>query len=291
MSTAPIAAEGPNAEQIRYWNEQAGPKWVAQQQQLDLQLVDLGARAMDRAGIVAGEAVLDLGCGCGATTLELARRTGETGSVLGVDISAPMLALARRRADEAGLRNVRFELADAQTHQFSCASRDVAFSRFGVMFFADPVAAFANVRRALKPGGRLAFVCWQALGQNAWMAVPLGAVAQHVALPAPAGPDAPGPFAFADRDRVSGILQKAGFSEVAFEPVEEPLTIGGTADLDAAVDFLLMLGPTQALLAGADDAVRKRVVQSVRAAIAPHHGPSGVRMPAAAWIVRARYSR
>jgi len=290
-TTGTIAADGPNAEQIRYWNEQAGPKWVALQDLLDLQLDELGRRAMDRAGIVQGETILDVGCGCGTTTLELAQRTGETGNVLGIDISAPMLELARRRAQDAGTRNARFELADAQTHQLSCASRDVAFSRFGVMFFADPVAAFGNVRRALKPGGRLAFVCWQSLAQNPWMSVPLAAVAQHVALPPPAGPDAPGPFAFADRERVSGILQDAGFTDVAFEALEEPLTVGGTPDLDQAVEFLLTMGPTQALLAQADEAVRAQVVQSVRAAMAPHHGPDGVRLPAAAWVVRARYSR
>jgi SAM-dependent methyltransferase len=286
-----ITAQGPNADQIRYWNEQAGPKWVALQELLDLQLASLGARAIERAAIVHGESIVDLGCGCGTTSIELARRTGETGNVLGVDISAPMLDLARKRAREAGVGNVRFELADAQTHQFSCASRDVAFSRFGVMFFTDPVAAFANIRRALKTGGRLAFVCWQSLGQNPWMALPLAAVAQHVALPPPAGPDAPGPFAFADRERVTGILKAAGFSEIAFEAVEEPLTIGGTPDLDAAVDFLLTMGPTQALLAQVDEVVRTKVVQAVRASVAPHHGPAGVRLPAAAWVVRARYSR
>ncbi|MBM4245881.1 MAG: methyltransferase domain-containing protein [Deltaproteobacteria bacterium] len=290
-TTDTIAADGPNAEQIRYWNEQAGPKWVTLQDRLDQQLDELGRRAMDRAGIVPGETILDLGCGCGTTTLELAQRTGETGNVLGIDISAPMLELARRRAHDAGTRNARFELADAQTHQFSCASRDVAFSRFGVMFFADPVAAFDNVRRALRPGGRLAFVCWQSLGQNPWMSLPLAAVAQHVALPPPAGPDAPGPFAFADRERVSGILQEAGFTDVAFETLEEPITVGGTPDLDQAVEFLLTMGPTQALLAQADEGVRAQVVQSVRAAMAPHHGPKGVRLPAAAWVVRARYSR
>lgn len=286
-----ITAEGPNAEQIRYWNEQAGPKWVAMQEQLDLQLAPLGLRGIERAAIVHGEAALDLGCGCGTTSLELARRTGETGNVLGVDVSAPMLDVARRRARDAGLRNVRFELADAQTHQFSCASRDVAFSRFGVMFFADPVAAFANVRRALKPGGRLAFVCWQSLGLNPWMALPLAAVAQHVSLPPPASPDAPGAFAFADRDRVAGILKNAGFADAAFEAVEEPLTIGGTPDLDAAVDFLLTVGPTQALLGQASEELRAQVVKSVRAAIAPHHTADGVRLPAAAWVVRARSAR
>ena len=285
------AATGPNAAMHTNWNTASAPAWIAQQAALDRQLGPLGDEAMAALAPKAGEAIIDIGCGCGTTSLELARRTGETGNVLGVDISAPMLDVARRRARDAGLRNVRFELADVQTHQFSCASRDVAFSRFGVMFFADPVAAFANVRRALKPGGRLAFVCWQSLGLNPWMALPLAAVAQHVSLPPPAGPDAPGAFAFADRDRVAGILKSAGFSDVAFESVEEPLIIGGTPDIDAAVEFLLTLGPTQALLAQADEALRAQVVKSVRAAIAPHHTPEGVRLPAAAWVVRARYVR
>jgi len=288
MSTLDTA--GANAEQIRYWNEQAGPKWVAQQAQLDAQLAALGERAMDRAAIAAGESILDVGCGCGASALELTRRTGDTGSVLGVDISAPMLELARRRAEEAGARKLRFELADAQTHQFPTASHDVVFSRFGVMFFADPVAAFANLRRVLKPGGRLAFVCWQALPLNPWMAVALGAVAQHVPLPPPA-PSAPGPFAFADHERVAGILEQAGFAEIGFDAAEDEMTVGGTTDLDQAVAFVLMLGPTSALLAGADQAVRTRVVAAVRAALAPYHGPAGVRMASATWIVRARYSR
>jgi len=289
MSTPP--AGGPNAEQVRYWNEQAGPKWVAQQAQLDAQLADLGARAMQRAAIVAGEQILDVGCGCGATTLELARRAGSGGSVLGVDISAPMLEVARQRADAAGLGNVHFECADAQTHTFAEASRDVVFSRFGVMFFTDPTAAFANLGRALRPGGRLSFVCWQALALNPWMAIPLGVAARHLTLPPPPPPGAPGAFAFADRARVTGILHDAGFADVDFAAAEDHLTIGGTTDLDEAVMFLLTLGPTAALLADASADLRATVVAAVRDAIAPHHGAQGVRMPAAAWLVRAGYSR
>jgi len=289
MNTPP--SSDPNAEQVRYWNEQAGPKWVAQQAQLDAQLDALGKLAMERAAIVAGDAILDVGCGCGATSLELARRTGPSGSVLGADISGPMLEVARRRAADAGLDDARFELADAQTHPFPEASRDLVFSRFGVMFFADPTAAFTNLRRTLRPGGRLSFVCWQALAQNPWMAVPLGAVAQHVTLPPPPPPGAPGPFAFADRERVSGILRDAGFADVELVPSEDALTIGGTADLDAAVAFLLQLGPSAALLAEASAEVRAAATVAVREAIAPFHVAGGVRMPAAAWLVRARYSR
>jgi SAM-dependent methyltransferase len=285
-----LEPSGANAEQIRYWNELAGPRWVAQQALLDAQLADLGAHAIGRAAVAAGDAVLDVGCGCGATALELARRVGDTGSVLGVDISAPMLALARQRAAQAGARKLRFELADAQTHQFACEGNDVVFSRFGVMFFADPVAAFANLRRTLKRGGRLAFVCWQALPLNPWMALPLGVIAQHVALPPPPAPDAPGPFSFASRERVAGILERAGFGDIVIEPVVEQLSLGGTIDLDQAVDFVLTLGPAATLLRDAPPDVRRRTAAAVRDALAPFHGPGGVRMDSAAWIVRARYS-
>jgi len=284
-----LEPSGANADQIRYWNEQAGPRWVAQQALLDAQLAGLGARAIERASVAAGDAVLDVGCGCGATALELARRTGDTGSVLGVDVSAPMLELARRRAAQAGARKVRFTLADAQTHQFACESIDVVFSRFGVMFFTDPVAAFANLRRALKPGGRLAFVCWQALPLNPWMALPLGVIAQYLTLP-PHAPDAPGAFSLASRERVERILDEAGFAQVVVEPVAEQLSVGGMLDLEQATEFVLTLGPAAALLREAPTDVRTEVTSAVRAAIAPFHGPDGVRMESAAWIVRARYS-
>ncbi|MEW6270520.1 MAG: class I SAM-dependent methyltransferase [Thermodesulfobacteriota bacterium] len=283
-----LAADGPNAEQVRYWNEVAGPKWVSYQATLDAQIGWLGERVMDRAAIAAGESILDVGCGCGTTTRELARRTGASGRVLGVDVSAPMLEVARERARTVGASNVAFTQADAQTHPFEPAAYDLAFSRFGVMFFTDPTAAFANVRRALRPGGRLAFVCWQALAKNPWFAVPLAAVAQHVALPSPPAPGAPGPFAFADPGRVTGILEGAGFADAALEPVVDVLTVGGDGGLDAAVDFLLQFGPASAVLREAGIDPRERVVPAVRDALAPHAGPDGVRMECAAWIVTAR---
>ncbi len=281
---------GPNAEQVRYWNEQAGPRWVAHQAALDAQLDVLGTRTMERARVAAGEAVLDVGCGCGSSTLELARRVGAAGRVLGIDLSAPMLEVARRRASEAGLTNVGFEQDDAQTRRFPEASFDLVFSRFGVMFFADPVAAFANLRGALEPGGRLAFVCWQSLAQNPWMAVPLGAMREHVELPPPPPPDAPGPFAFADRARVERILAAAGFTGIGFESVEETLVVGGTKSLDEAVSFVFQLGPAAAALREADDATRERATRAVRAAIEPYHGPGGARFPSAAWLVTAARS-
>src|SRR2546425_11062457 len=215
-----------NAEQIRYWNEAAGPKWVVFQKVIDAQIAPLGERAMDRAGIAPGERVIDVGCGCGGTTIALGGRVGPAGLVFGIDISAPMLERAAETARAAGLTNVRFENADAQTHRLSPGAFDIVYSRFGVMFFADPVAAFANLRAALRSGGRLAFVCWQALRQNPWLFLPLQAAAQHLTLPPPPAPHPPGPFAFADPERAPGILARAGVDDIVLDERPATLTLG-----------------------------------------------------------------
>jgi ubiquinone/menaquinone biosynthesis C-methylase UbiE len=278
-----------NAEQIEYWNEQAGPKWVALQHLIDAQIEPLGRMAMERGQISAGEEVIDVGCGCGATSVAIARRVGPDGRVTGFDVSRPMLERARRAAAEAGLTNVHFEEADVQTGGLGAASFDVVFSRFGVMFFADPVGAFANLRSALRVGGRLAFVCWQAIQDNPWMIVPMSAALQHLPPPPSAAPDAPGPFAFADPNRVQRILSDAGFEDAGLEPIRETLTIGGAGSrLDDAVDFLLQMGPTARLLRESDPALTPRVAASVREALEPYHGDEGLRMSSAAWIVTAR---
>lgn len=280
---------GANAEQIKYWNEVAAPKWVALQRLIDEQIAPLGRKVMDRAMIRTGERVLDVGCGCGETTVELARRVGPSGSIDGVDISTPMLERAREAVRAAGLANVRLENADAQTCAFAPASVDLVFSRFGVMFFADPAAAFANLRRALRPDGRVSFVCWQPVQRNPWMFVPLMATAQVIPLPPAPAPDAPGPFSFGDPERVRGILSRAGYEAIALEDLEETLTVGGEgASLEQVVDFLLQIGPAGAALreAGPDAAVRVAAV--VGEALAPFHGARGVRMESACWIVTAR---
>lgn len=287
MSEA-LEPTGPNAEQIRYWNEVAGPRWVSQNERLDHMIGALGTAAIERAAPAPGERVIDVGCGCGSTSLEIARRAGTAGSVLGVDISAPMLGVARERASAA---NVRFETADAQTHAFPAASFDLVFSRFGVMFFADPTAAFRNLRGALRPSGRIVFLCWQALARNPWMTVPLAALASVVPLPPPPPPDAPGPFSFGDPERVRGILSSAGFGEIAFEPLEQKVWIGGKgASLDESAQFALQLGPAGAAFRDAAPEQRDRVAKVVRDALAAHATPDGVPMDAVAWVVRARPS-
>ncbi|MBX3024021.1 methyltransferase domain-containing protein [bacterium] len=285
----PLPLEGPNAEQITYWNQQAGPTWVAVQASIDQQIRPLGRLAMDRAGLRPGLRVLDVGCGCGDTTIELAARVAPGGEVLGVDISAPMLTRAGQQARAANVTNARFEIADAQIAQFPAGAFDVLFSRFGVMFFADPAAAFANLRSALRAGGQLAFACWQSMMDNPWMTVPMAAALQHLPPPPIPAPGAPGPFAFADPDHVRGILEAAGFTAVALEPVRMTLSVGGGQDLDATVDFLLRMGPTARALREADDPeLPPLVAASVREALRPYQTAAGVQMDSASWIVTAR---
>ncbi len=279
--------DGPNAEQIAYWNDQAGLKWVRLQQQLDDMIGPLGGAALDRAKPAPNERVLDVGCGCGATSLELARRVGGGGDVLGLDLSSAMLERARDRAREQNLTPVRFEIADAQTHAFQGPGFDLIFSRFGVMFFADPEQAFRNLRGALAQNGRLCFVCWQAITRNPWMLVPLQAAAKHVQLSPPPAPGAPGPFSFAEEERVRGILEAAGFAEVLIDPLESQLTLGGSVPLEEAVSFIVEgIGPTAAILREHPEQ-RGVVLSEVTEALAPFAGPDGVALPCAAWIVTA----
>jgi len=232
--------------------------------------------------------VLDVGCGCGQTTLQLADRVGTEGSVTGVDLSALMLERAEQRAAEAGLENVLFEQADAQIHPFAPASFDVVYSRFGMMFFADSAAAFVNLRNALQPGGRLAFVCWRHMQDNPWMLVPLTAAGEIIPLPPRPAPGAPGPFALADDARLRSILRAADFVDVDIQAFDTEVAVGGPADLDATVDFVLQMGPTGAALRESGNANRPQVANAVRNALATYATPQGVRMPASAWIVTGR---
>ena len=184
-----------NPDQAEYWNSAPAEKWVSHQADFDQRLGPLGSALIGRAAVRRGERVIDIGCGTGATTMELAELVGPEGSVLALDLSQPMLALARRRSAERGLGNVCFLCADAQSHRFEAAAHDLLISRFGVMFFSDPVAAFANLRTALRSGGRLGFVCWAALERNPWFALPL-AVGERMLGPAePHPPRAPRPQA------------------------------------------------------------------------------------------------
>lgn len=274
-------SEAPNAAQVAYWNDAAGQTWAEMQDALDRQLAPLGRAAMAALTPKPGERLLDIGCGAGQTTLELAAAVAPGGEVLGLDISRPLLEVARARPATPG---VSFVEGDAQTHAFEPAGFDGAFSRFGVMFFADPPAAFANIRSALKPGGRLAFVCWRAMAENPIMTAPLTAALAHLPAPSPPDPTAPGPFAFADPDRVRGILGQAGFEGIQLAPHDEKV---GGGDLRTAVGLALRVGPLGMLLRENPDK-RDDVVAAIREALARHEGPDGVKLDSATWIVTAR---
>jgi SAM-dependent methyltransferase len=284
-----MSEPGPNAAMATHWSAEAGPRWVRWEPAFDRQIAPIGDAVMAKLAPHAGERVLDVGCGFGITTVALGKRVGASGRVLGVDLSAPMLARARERA--AALGHVAFLEADAQTHAFPPHHTDAIFSRFGVMFFTDPVAAFANLRRAATAQGRLAFCCWQAVDRNPWRSVPLAAVARVATLPAPPAPDAPGPFAFADAGRVRAILDAAGWHGVGVDAWEHEVWLGATSDLDETVAFVMeTAGPAASLQqSGAVDAdMRQRIAEAVRDALAPFQVDGGVRMSAAAWIVTAR---
>lgn len=276
-----------NAEQRAYWNEQAGPIWVAMQERMDAQIGGHGARALAVLNARPGERVLDVGCGCGDTALAIARAVGATGHVLGIDISGPMLARARERAAAAGAKHADFALADAQTHALPAGAFDALFSRFGVMFFEAPVAAFANLARALRSGGRVVFACWQPPAANPWVAVPLAALAGVVPLPPAPPPGAPGPFAFGDTERVRGILGEAGLSDIAFRSEELPMAFGG---IDEAAAFLTELGPASRAVreAGGGEALREKAQAAIRAAVAPYARGGRVELASAIWVVSAR---
>jgi SAM-dependent methyltransferase len=290
MSQGPQAAvAAANDAQVDYWNTTAGETWARHQQQLDRQLEILGLEAMRVLAPATGERILDIGCGCGETTLELAAHVGPSGAVVGVDISEPMLEVARRRDPPAGVARPAFRNLDAQTADLRAADLgraafDGAFSRFGVMFFADPTAAFANIRAALKPGGRLAFVCWRPFQDNPWMREPMAAAAPLLPPLPPVDPIAPGPFAFADDGRVRGILADAGFGSITVEPFDA--RIGGSS-VEETVNLTLRVGPLGRILREMPQ-MADAVVGAVRAAIQPHDTPGGVLMPAAVWIVSAR---
>ena len=285
MTSTPAAApaNAGNAAQIEHWNGQAGETWARLQDRLDRQLEPLGLMAMDEAQIRKGWRILDIGCGTGQTSLELASRVGPEGRVSGADISRPMLELARRRAEAGAVANASFTEADAQHHDFGHGAFDLVFSRFGVMFFADPVAAFANLRTALRHGGRLNFVTWRPARDNQWVAVPMQAAFEHLPRPEAPAPGTPGEFAFAEPERVQSILQGAGFTDIAIEPRDA--AIGGSS-LDLTVDTMLSMGPIGALLREMPEK-RDAVGDSLRKVIAPFAGPQGVRMGAAVWLVSA----
>lgn len=276
-----------NDEQAEFWGKSdMGSRWLTFEDQLDHLMTPVLDLVLDRAGLLGGMRILDIGCGTGASTLAAAQKVGPSGDVLGLDISQQFLDRAQRRA--ANLPNVRFQNADAQVADLTSLHRDALISRFGVMFFADPVAAFANMAQALRPGGQMTFAAWGGLSENPWFRVPHIAAVARLGQPPKVDRNAPGPLAFHDRDRVADLMAQAGLTDIRVEAV--PLSLTGPADVNDAAALCTRVGPAARVIAhfdGTQDdvtAVQNRVAE----AFAPFSSPDGTRIPAVINLLQAR---
>jgi SAM-dependent methyltransferase len=284
LSSPPNGPPSGNDAQNEFWNGVAGERWVRNQTRLDLALGTFGEAMLDRLGIVPGQSVLDVGCGTGETLLSIARRLAGQGLVVGVDLSRPMLARARERTREH--REIELIEADASTYGFG-QRFDAVFSRFGVMFFADPVLAFGALRQTLRASGQLGFVCWQAFEDNPWVHLSLVAVRSLLTDPPPAlDPNAPGPFSLASPARIGDILSRAGYSDLSIEAFRAPVRMAEEG-LEAAVDFTFQTGPVARLLAEQSESVRELARERLREQFAPYVVAGRVELEGAAWLVTA----
>jgi len=276
-----------NTAQHEYWNRVAGPRWVGLAGLVEQRVLPVNDLLLARSALAAGESVLEIGCGTGAATVPFAQAVGEHGRVVGVDISEPMLAGARKRVAESGLGNVWLIEADAQVHPFEPGRFDLITSRFGVMFFADPVAAFRNMLPAARPGGRLCFACWAPLEDNEQWLIPYEVALRHLGPPAPSDPHAPGPLALSDPGYVRSILETAGFAEVAIAR-ETPEIIGSTPEEEA--DYACAMGPPARLIdeKAPGEAVRETIKREMVEAFAAYVTGSQMLLPSTVFLVTAR---
>jgi ubiquinone/menaquinone biosynthesis C-methylase UbiE len=280
-----LQSDAANADQVAYWNGHAGERWASQQAVQDTIFIPVTELLIDRARPQPGERVIDVGCGCGDTTVAFAKRVGTAGQVLGVDISEQMLARARKVAPPD--LPVTFALADATTYAFPEGAADLLVSRFGVMFFAEPARSFANLRKGMRRGGRLTFICWRSPKENPWLMVPLQAVYRHVPRMPPVGPEDPGPFAFASSERVERILRDAGFVDIDIAPHDLSLDIAAGGGFESAVQTAVIIGPANRALEGAAPDVRAAATEAVRHDLKPFAKGNGVWLGGAVWIVSA----
>jgi SAM-dependent methyltransferase len=279
-----------NSDQIAEWNGVLGQTWVAMQREIDRIVVPFGDAAIEAAAPQPGERVIDIGCGCGDTSIEIARRVGKAGALLGVDVSQPMLEVARSRAALANCPHLVFRDSDASAAALPL-DQHLLFSRFGVMFFSQPSAAFGHLRKSLRTGGRCVFVCWRAPRDNPWTMVPLSAARKAMGVtPPPADPNAPGPFAFADEERLRGILANAGFATIHMRRFDAPLTVGATPR--AAAESAAKVGPVSRFVRETGAEHLPIIVDAVEQALMPYAAPDGrVILSGSTWIVSASNPR
>jgi SAM-dependent methyltransferase len=275
-----------NSDQIAHWDGAGGDHWAAEADRYDRMNSGFADRVVEAVQPRAGESFLDAGCGNGALTLAIAALVGAQGHVTAVDLSRAMLAVARRRAAETGVANVTFVNEDVQTSSLPDATYDAIVSRFGVMFFDDPTAAFTNLTRMLKVGGRMAFACWRDLIHNEWLLVPAGAALQHVPMPDLGSPGTPGPFSLADRDTIRRVLSEAGLVDVEIAEVLLPMWMG--TSVDDAVEFMRRTELGTTLMGGVDADTAAAAWDAVRSALEAHRTDRGVHLDGSAWVVTAR---
>ena len=279
-----------NKNQIEFWNGETGRNWVAYDALMEAMLQPIGEAVLDTLHFEPHARALDIGCGCGHPTLSLATRIGSGGSVTGVDISAPMLAVAQEltATSAAGRAKVEFLEGDAQVHPFEPATFEHVFSRFGVMFFDDPVAAFRNIHRALTASGTLAFCCWQSRTVNPFMTVPAQAALELLPPPPEMPPQAPGPFAFAEPDYVHFILSQSGFSDISVMPLSHDLVFGAGLPLSEIVEHLVKIGPIAQMVREAPDVLQQPVRERVATALTPFFTEDGgINLEGQFWQVTA----
>jgi SAM-dependent methyltransferase len=281
-------ADAHHQNQIDYWSGEAGALWRARQDRTDAMLSEILEGALNAAAPKPDETVLDVGCGCGASTLALAQAVAPHGRVMALDVSPPMLERARERAFD--MDNIDWRLGDAATIDLPAQSVDLLFSRFGVMFFGDSAAAFKNMRRAMKRDGRLAFVCWRSPEENEWALLPLRAAYKHVPRLGRPGPEEPGPFSFADPARVTRVLTQAGFAPPHFAKLDVALDLAGGEGLEAAVEEAIHVGPASRALADQPEEARNAAIAEMRKALALYEQAGAVKLKGAVWIVTARAS-
>src|SRR5258705_4278008 len=275
---------GDNSEQIAEWNGALGQRWVAMQQEIDRIVVPFGDAALKAAAPQPGERVIDIGCGCGDTSIEIARIVGAGGTVLGIDVSQPMLEVARSRGALSNCAHLAFRDGDASEAELP-ANTDLLFSRFGVMFFSEPSPAFSHLRKSLRAGGRCVFVCWRAPRDNAWAMTPLSAARKAMGItPAPTDPHAPGPFAFADEQRLRAILSGAGFGAIDAQRFDAALTLGATPR--SAAEAAVQIGAVSRFVREVGVEHLPIIVEAVERALGPLAATDGhVSLNGSTWIV------
>jgi SAM-dependent methyltransferase len=279
------SAQAFNEDQRAHWNGINGEFWASNQDRLDRTLAPVTGPLLEFAAPRTGSTVIDVGCGCGATTIEVARAVGPSGRVVGIDVSGPMLAVAAERL--CMFSNATCILGDAAELPLRDLGADLIVSRFGVMFFGDPVAAFGNLRTGLSAGGRLRFACWRPINENPWLRIPLHAVYEHAPrLPKPDAEE-PGPFSFADTARVTRILKAAGFTYPSFTPLDVQIDLATGGGLEDAVLQSSAMGPAKRALADQPDDIRAAAIESIRRALGPYASATGVKLSGAVWLVAA----